>query len=64
MMIAKILVAGMIGAVACGCCTMNRDAEGFVAFDGTLTQEASGEYFVLRFERPDGADHRFEPPPF
>ena len=53
-MMTKMLVAGVIGAVACGCCTMNRDAEGFVAFDGTMAQEAPGEYFILRFERPDG----------
>ena len=52
--IGMMLAAGAVGAVICGCSTVCTDAEGFVAFDGTLTQEAPGEYFVLRFERPDG----------
>ena len=52
--IGMMLAVGAVGAVVCGCSTVRTDAEGFVAFDGTLTQEAPGEYFVLRFERPDG----------
>ena len=54
MMMTKVLVAGLIGAVACGCCTMNRDAEGFVAFDGSAYPPVEGEHYILRFERPDG----------
>jgi len=40
--------------VLAGCATVGRDAEGFVPFDGRMVQEAPSDYFVLRFERPDG----------
>lgn len=54
---AMALVA-LVGVAVAGCCSMmcggKVDAEGFVRFDGTMPQEAPSEYFILRFERPDG----------
>ena len=29
-------------------------ADGFAEFDGTLPQDAPGEYFIIRYEYPDG----------
>lgn len=46
--------AGVLGALVCGCSTMKVDSNGFVRFDGTMPAEAPSDYFVLRFEYPDG----------
>ena len=53
----KRILIGTVAAVAvAGCVSFmeDRDADGFVRFDGRMPQEAPSEYFVLRFERPDG----------
>ena len=54
----KRILIGTVAAVAvAGCVSFmeDRDADGFVRFDGRMPQEAPSEYFVLRFERPDGS---------
>ena len=52
------IVYGMLAAtLAAGCCTMfncGRDAEGFARFDGKLTHDVPGEYFIIRYEYPEG----------
>ena len=50
----KMAAAGVLGALVCGCSTMKVDSNGFVRFDGTMPAEAPSDYFVLRFEYPDG----------
>ena len=46
--VAAVAVAGCVSFME------DRDADGFVRFDGRMPQEAPSDYFVLRFERPDG----------
>lgn len=52
----------VFGMAVAGCCSLtcgrNADAEGFVRFDGTMSAEAPSDYFVLRFERPNGVYER------
>ena len=53
----KSVWGGALSAALCGCvclCGGKKDADGFVRFDGTMPAEAPSDYFVLRFEYPDG----------
>ena len=50
----KLFFAAVSLLAGCVSLMEDRDAEGFVRFDGTMPQEAPSEYFILRFERPDG----------
>lgn len=47
-------VAAAVAAAGCVSVTGDRDEEGFVRFDGRMPEEAPSDYFILRFERPDG----------
>ncbi len=51
----KLLVA-LCACTAIGCVHLSEkcDTDGFVAFDGTVAQDAPSDYFILRLERPDG----------
>lgn len=56
--IVKMIVATAFGALLAGCLSPAVDNEGFVAYDGTMAQTAPSDYFILRFERPDGVCER------
>ena len=52
----RLVFALSIAVCAAGCLSLSdrQDAEGFVRFDGTMLAEAPSDYFILRFERPNG----------
>lgn len=55
-LLGKCVAASLLGAVFCGCAliSVEENADGFVAFDGNAAQEAPSDYFILRFECPNG----------
>jgi hypothetical protein len=54
----RLALSVSLGAALAGCCSLmcgdKKDSDGFVRFDGRMPPEAPGEYFILRYERPDG----------
>ena len=54
----KFALTIALGAALAGCCLLTcdgeKDADGFVRFDGRMPPEAPSDYFILRYERPDG----------
>ena len=50
------MVAAFAAVAVAGCVSLTgeRDAEGFTPFDGRVESEAPSEYFILRYERPNG----------
>ena len=50
----RIVLVSSAAALAVMASAGQTDADGFVAFDGTLPQEAPGKYFIIRYERPEG----------
>ena len=58
-MLVAVLLAFAGGCRLCeGDCAAKTDAEGFVRFDGRIPAEPPSEYFILRFERPDGVHEK------
>ena len=52
----KVIYGMIAAALAAGCAVFNggRDAEGFARFEGNLTHDVPSNYFIIRFEYPDG----------
>jgi len=54
----KLVLHVALGAVLAGCCSLTcggkNDSDGFVRLDGRMPPAASGDYFILRYERPNG----------
>ena len=48
----------MVGCSTCDGLNGKVDEEGFTYFDGNMAAAAPSEYFILRFERPDGVYER------
>ena len=54
----KLALSVALGAALAGCCSLmcggKKDADGFVRFDGRMPPEAPSDYFILRYEQPNG----------